>query len=50
MDRRKIRRTLMEISLGMSIVAHTPVPYWLSMPVVELFIWEETLARLRKEG
>ncbi len=39
----------MEIALKMSIESYTPVPYWLSRPLIELTNWIKVLLNLQKK-
>lgn len=40
----------MEACLALARVSHTPVPYWLSRPLVELNDWLQTAVKMNKKG
>jgi len=40
----------METCLGMSFKTHTPVPYWLSRPLGELFMWVDVCISMKGGG
>jgi hypothetical protein len=31
------------------MATHTPIPYWLSLPVAKAYAWIETVSRIRAE-
>ena len=37
-------------TLAMSVATYTPVPYWLSMPLIELARWVEDFLQMQKEA
>lgn len=39
---------LKEVAASLSIATNTPIPYWLSLPLWELFSWLETVEKCMK--
>lgn len=41
---------LMRVTASLSIITHTPIPYWLELPLRELFMWQGTIYELKGSG
>jgi len=41
---------LKRVAASLSFATHTPIPYWLDLPLHELFDWHNTIAEMKGEG
>lgn len=43
-------KALMHAALSLSAAYHTPVDFWINLPLVELYTWASTAREIAQEG